>query len=342
MAAVARFEGKDVFPGDTLGGRGEIVYGDGTRVRLAGDSRVREESGADGLRLQLLQGELRADVAKQPAGKPFRVLAGASTATVLGTVLRVARAGDAARLEVHEGRVNFDGVDVPAGRFIETGAARPRPGRSTLGLLALYTFSEGAGARVHDRAGRLDLTIRAPQRTAWTPDGLRVRGTPLIASDGPARPIFEACRTSNALTLEAWVTPERAELDFEGAIVAFAEDAGRRNVSLLQSRGLYGVSLRTSEERLLESPRVAAPRLTHLVFTRTAAGVETLYLDGARRVSRSRPGSLEWSPDYRLELGDERTQERPWSGTYRLVAIYGRALGPAEVARNFSVGGEGW
>jgi len=342
VAAVARFEGKDVFPGDTLSTPGELLYGDGTRVRLGPGGELREDSGPDGLRVHLLRGELRAAVAKQPAGKPFRVVSGQSTATVLGTVLRVARRGDLTRLEVHEGKVNFDGLDVPAGRFIESGHARPRPARSTYGLLALYTFSEGQGRRVHDRAGRLDLVIGAPQRASWTPEGLRVSGTPLISSEGPARGLFEACRTSNALTLEAWVTPERASFDMEGALVAFAEDAGRRNVSLLQGAGVYRASLRTSAEQSLDSPRLAAPRLTHVVFTRNARGLETLYVDGLRRVTRERPGALGWSPDYRLELGDERTQERPWSGTFRLVAIYGRALGPAEVARNFSVGGDGW
>ena len=71
--------------------------------------------------------------------------------------------------------------------------------------------------------------------------------------------------------------------------------------------------------------------------------METLYVDGLRRVSRARPGTFAaWDPSYRLELGDERTQERPWAGTFRLVAIYARALGTAEVARNFNVGADGW
>jgi hypothetical protein len=338
---VARFEGKDVFPGDTLSARGELVYGDGTRVLLGPDTSVREETGPDGLRLSLLRGDLRASVARQPAGKPFRIVSGESTAVVLGTVLRLARRGDVTRLEVHEGRVKLDQVEVPAGRYVESTSGQLRAGRAALGLIALYTFSEGAGRRVHDRAGGFDLQIR--DDTAWTPDGLRVSGTPVISSEAPATRIYEACRASNAFTLEAWITPERAEPAFEGAVVGFSHDAGQRNFALIQGPGVWRVTARTDNQAPLESPKVVAPRLAHVVFTRTPAGLETLYLDGVRKASRSRPGSFgEWDPTYRLELGDERTRERPWSGTYRLVAIYARALGPAEVNRNFSVGAEGW
>jgi hypothetical protein len=282
-------------------------------------------------------------VAKQPAGKPFRIVSGESTAVVLGTVLRLARRGDVTRLEVHEGRVKLDQLEVPAGRFVESTSNTLRPMRTTFGLVSLYTFSEGAGRRIYDRAGSLDLMIGAPNRTSWTPDGLKVNGTPGITSEGPATPLLEACRRSNALTLEAWITPDRPALDFEGAIVGFSEDAGKRNFSLLQGPGVYRAMARTDAQLALESPKVVAPRLTHVVFTRTAAGVETLYVDGARRTSRSRPGTFStWDPAYRLELGDEKFQERPWVGTYRLVALYARALGTAEVARNFNVGADGW
>ncbi|HEX7902161.1 MAG TPA: LamG-like jellyroll fold domain-containing protein [Planctomycetota bacterium] len=341
IVAIAKLDGKDVFPGDVVSTRGELVYGDGTRVAIGPDASVREESGPDGLRLSLLRGELLAHVAKQPAGKPFRMVSGESTAIVLGTVLRLARRGDVTRLEVHEGRVKLDQVEVPAGRFVESTSGTLRPARTTLGLISLYTFSEGAGRRVHDRAGSLDLNVEG--RVTWSPDGLRVAGTPFISSEGPATPLLEACRKSNALTIEAWITPERAALDFEGAIVGFSDDAKRRNFALLQGPGIFRVTTRTDDQTELESPKLVAPRLTHVVFTRSAAGVEAIYVDGVRRTSRTRPGSFAaWDATYRLELGDERTQERPWRGTYRLVAIYARALGSAEVIRNFNVGADGW
>jgi hypothetical protein len=45
-----------------------------------------------------------------------------------------------------------------------------------------------------------------------------------------------------------------------------------------------------------------------------------------------------WDDTYHLALADEHTEDRAWSGTYHLVAIYSRALTADEVMQNFSVG----
>ena len=47
-----------------------------------------------------------------------------------------------------------------------------------------------------------------------------------------------------------------------------------------------------------------------------------------------------WTDAFHLFMANESFEERPWSGTYRLVAIYSQALSPADVARNFKVGVE--
>src|SRR6185436_15673709 len=76
-------------------------------------------------------------------------------------------------------------------------------------------------------------------------------------------------------------------------------------------------------------------KLTHLVFTRTAAGQERLFVNGAERAARSRSGSFAtWNDSFHLFMGNESFEERPWSGTLRLVAIYSQALPPADVIRN--------
>ena len=91
----------------------------------------------------------------------------------------------------------------------------------------------------------------------------------------------------------------------------------------------------------LETPLgIVRPRLTHLVFTRAASGAERLYVDGELRSSRIRPGAFgTWNPDAPLTLGDELTEERPWEGVFRRVAVYSRALGLPEIRRNFELGG---
>jgi hypothetical protein len=39
-------------------------------------------------------------------------------------------------------------------------------------------------------------------------------------------------------------------------------------------------------------------------------------------------------------MGNESFEERPWSGTLRLAAVYSQALTAADVVRNFKTGVE--
>jgi len=81
--------------------------------------------------------------------------------------------------------------------------------------------------------------------------------------------------------------------------------------------------------------------MTHLVFTRTSAGAEKLYVNGLERASRTRSGTFAtWDAAFRLIAANESTEERPWTGDLRLLAVYSRALLPAEVARNHKAGTE--
>ncbi|MCA9070026.1 MAG: DUF1595 domain-containing protein, partial [Planctomycetaceae bacterium] len=45
-----------------------------------------------------------------------------------------------------------------------------------------------------------------------------------------------------------------------------------------------------------------------------------------------------WKDSYRLALANELTGDRPWEGTFYLVALYRRALTPQEVEQNFKAG----
>ena len=77
------------------------------------------------------------------------------------------------------------------------------------------------------------------------------------------------------------------------------------------------------------------------MLTRSAAGLERLYVNGVERASRQRVGTFAtWNDAVPLQIGNESYEERPWAGTYRLVALYSQALTPADVIRNFRSGAE--
>jgi hypothetical protein len=85
--------------------------------------------------------------------------------------------------------------------------------------------------------------------------------------------------------------------------------------------------------------------LCHLVFTRQADGDIRFYLlNGAGPFGSERSklgGSFHKggpASDYRLAIGNELTNNRPWLGEVFLIAIYNRALSANEVQQNFGAG----
>lgn len=356
----------DLIPGQEIltGGKSSFAVVkvlDGTRIVVSAESSLRlvaDLKNNAGRTFLLSRGTLRADVAKQPATAPMIFSTPNAEARVLGTELVLFAGAESTRLEVRTGKVRLtrreDGAsaDVTAGHAAtapKTGSFSAKPARVSQGLQALYLFHEGQGAVVHDVSGAaapLDLRI-LKGRTSWSAQGLSVDGMPMIKSDGPARRLIDACRKSQEVTVEAWVQPSRAVPDFEGAILSLSTDVEDRNFALAQNAGAWEAALRTANTDGGGRPPLSAgkgsseAKLTHVLFTRTASGQERLYVNGVERASRVRAGAFtSWNEAFHLFMANESHEERPWSGTYRLAAIYSEALTPAEVARNFKVGVE--
>ncbi|MBE7467019.1 MAG: FecR domain-containing protein [Planctomycetes bacterium] len=118
-----------LYPGDRVAtaaaGSAVLVYPDGTRVELEPLASAVFDSEAGAKLIRLASGAVRAEVAKQPAGRPMRLLTSHAQATVLGTQLTWALNGGATRLDVREGVVRMrkaEGgpeIEVRAGQFAE-------------------------------------------------------------------------------------------------------------------------------------------------------------------------------------------------------------------------------
>ena len=112
----------------------EIVYSDGTRIEILGDTRVRLSLTTGGAKqLTVLTGIVRADVAPQPANLPLRIVTRSATLEVLGTTLGVEVRDAMTQLEVASGRVamtrEVDGerVEVEAGRYAKASESANEP-----------------------------------------------------------------------------------------------------------------------------------------------------------------------------------------------------------------------
>ena len=112
-------------------GQAELVFEDGTRVLLEGDSLADAFQAEGGKRLTLRRGQLRAKIARQPAGEPMIFMTALADARVLGTRLSLLVTPTSTRLEVREGKVRFtrkddnSSAEVSADHFVVAGKGLP-------------------------------------------------------------------------------------------------------------------------------------------------------------------------------------------------------------------------
>jgi PKD repeat protein len=222
------------------------------------------------------------------------------------------------------------------------------------GLQALYRFDQRNGNSIYDVSGEgapLDLVINDLSRVKWTNDGLTILQPTLIASNGPAEKINEACRTSNEVTIEVWCTPANKTQEGPARIVSLSQNVHSRNLTLgqglwgSQPSDLFDIRLRTTERSANGMPSFSSPQgsaavgKTHIVFARNRRGLVRLYIDGIVVAESNIPGDLStWNPRFPLLLGNETTGEYPWLGQIFLVAVYDRFLSWEEVRQNQRAG----
>ncbi|MDP7048325.1 MAG: DUF1592 domain-containing protein [Verrucomicrobiota bacterium] len=220
--------------------------------------------------------------------------------------------------------------------------------RSGDGLVVLYDFRLAKGNVIKDRSGAdppLDLEIESSNNVRRSEGTLELRGPALIRSGKPAAKLFNAVRRSGEITLEAWVRPANTRQDGPARIVTLSGNTSERNFTLGQEGDTIDVRLRTTKTSGNGAPSLGGPKrslttkLIHIVYTRNRGGQARLFLNGKLRVEKRIAGATSnWNANYRLALANELSKDRPWLGTFHLVAIYGRDLSPGEVTAHFRAG----
>jgi hypothetical protein len=220
--------------------------------------------------------------------------------------------------------------------------------RVTSGLVVLYDFASPSGDVVKDRSragGPIDLRIADLKAVRRTAGAIEVRGKTIIRSDKPASRLIDAVRRSGEITIEAWVRPANTKQDGPTRMVTLSKSTNERNFTLGQDADHLEVRLRTTKTTTNGVPAVTtasktvATRLMHVVYTHDRAGRTTVYLDGKRVLEKTVAGlPTNWNETYQLALANELSNDRPWLGTFYLVAIYNRDLSSREVERNFKAG----
>jgi hypothetical protein len=240
--------------------------------------------------------------------------------------------------------------------FTQAPAAEiPQPGvigvdnRAVDGLQAFYTFMEGSGDQVRDSSGvgsALDLSIADPDNVTWLSDGgLKIESPTIISSRDKPLKILQAVQQTNEISLELWIAPDNADQDGPARIVSISFDPFNRNFTLGQEFVEFEVRLRTTASDENGNPSISTQqqavqmRPMHLVYSRAQDGAAQIYIDGVLSVGTTASGDFsKWNPDYPLILGNELSNDRPWLGTYYLLAFYNRQLSENEILQNYQAG----
>jgi hypothetical protein len=150
-----------------------------------------------------------------------------------------------------------------------------------------------------------------------------------------------AIKQKGAFSLEAHVQPADQNHTGPARIAGLSADANKRNLTFGQEKGEWVVRIRTTASgENGTNPEIRVPGLgatrAHVVVTYDGKHARFFLNAQEIKLEKNISGALEnWDSAFPLVLGNEAGEAKPWAGVIRFVALYDRALGPAEVKQAF-------
>ena len=208
-------------------------------------------------------------------------------------------------------------------------AASPAVTGASQGPVAAYGFDEGRGVRVADASDNANNGTTSARRTDAGRFGRALRMD--RPSEAAIVPDSASLRPSKALTLEAWVRPDRAG----GSRVIVVKEGGSRVAYALNTTGGRPQAVVNSGSTA-HVARAASPlkpgRWTHL--TATYDGRTVRLLVGGVEVARTPATGRLLTARGPLRIGAGGTGGNRFLGRIDEVRVYGRALKHAEIVRD--------
>lgn len=186
--------------------------------------------------------------------------------------------------------------------------------------------------------------LREVRKAVYGPNQEMITGGGAFAAEDADDALLQACRSSNALTVEATIATDHLDQHGPARIVSFSSSTGSRNFTLGQQGDQLVFRLRTPRTGDNgTNPEVQLGKITpgqpvHVLVS-YAPGRLACYLDGVPvsfAAQRIQGDFSNWSAQH-LVFGDEWTADRGWQGRIEGVAIWARPMGPEEAARRFAL-----
>ncbi len=161
--------------------------------------------------------------------------------------------------------------------------------------------------------------------------------------EGADENLLQACKKTNQLTIEAYITSNNLNQTGPARIISFSESSSSRNFTLGQSENNLVIRLRTpfSGENG-SSPEIVLGAIkqdvaVHVIVS-YADGHLSCYFNGkAMPLKEKYQGDFSsWKPQH-LIFGDEWGGERNWDGKLEGVAIFNRFVSDKEAAKHYEL-----
>jgi hypothetical protein len=223
------------------------------------------------------------------------------------------------------------------------------------GLIGLWEFKELAGTVARDTSGvapalDLELTGDAALMSSYGIDfaGGRATGT-RAASRKLFDRIAETAGGTQQYAVEAWVAPANVTQEGPARIVSYSNGSGSSNFALGQVLYTYVFRNRsvnpevsgngTPALQTYDGDQDLQATLQHVVVTYDQYRGRRIHVDGrftddVDEVEATRLWN--WSAEHALVLGNTTSDDRPWLGQIRLLAIYEYVLSEAQILQNFA------
>lgn len=234
-------------------------------------------------------------------------------------------------------------------------ATKAASGRYEQFAIAIYKFETGSGNTAFDTSGVLpimDLTLNGPD---WTSGGgIDMLGGQAIATVTTSRKLYNRIASGSGTqqySIEAWVVPANTTQEGPARIVSYSDGSSRRNFTMGQTLYNYVFRNRSLAPGIGQNGTPALvtadgdqdlqATLQHAVMTFDQVNGRQIYVNGVYTddLDAAGPGLLvNWNQDHRFVLGNETTNNRPWLGQIKLVAIHNRALSALQILQNYLAG----
>ncbi len=189
----------------------------------------------------------------------------------------------------------------------------------------------------------VNLLINEPHKVRRAKGSIKFAKGTVARSVKPPSKIINPLKGSSTISAEIWFKPSNLKQDGPARLLTISGGTSDRNFTIGQEGRSMQVRVRTNRTSkngmpALESSALLTTQVTHAVYSFHNERAR-LYINGRLVKEQKISGTFDnWDENFKLSIGNEVSNDRPWLGTIYYAAIYNRELNPNEITTRYEAG----